>query len=98
MGAQVPELMGVSRAILESVIFLHQEESSWPLQDAATLKKRFDDIFGATNYTKALTNIKELQRDCTKTTRDRRADADLSQVHLDLATKLEGQRGARTHV
>ena len=26
---QIPELMGVSKAILESVIFCHQEESTW---------------------------------------------------------------------
>lgn len=33
-------------------MFCHQEESSWPLQDGATLKKKFDDIFEATRYTK----------------------------------------------
>lgn len=36
------------RAILESVVFCHQEESSWPLQDPATLKKKFDEIFEST--------------------------------------------------
>lgn len=35
-------------AILESVIFCHQEESNWPLQEGATLKKKFDDIFEST--------------------------------------------------
>lgn len=43
-------------AILESVVFCHQEESSWPLQDGATLKKKFDDIFEATRYTKVCGN------------------------------------------
>lgn len=95
MDTQIPELMGVSRAVLENVIFCHQEDSSWPLQDAAAVKKRFDDIFGATRYTKALQNIKELQREWQKTTRDRRADADLSQAHLDQATKLSGQKEER---
>lgn len=95
MDTQVPELMGVSRAVLESVIFCHQEESSWPLQDAGAVKKRFDDIFGATRYTKALQNIKELQKEWLKTTRDRRAEADLSQAHLDQATKLGGQKEER---
>ena len=95
MDTQVPELMGVSRAVLENVIFCHQEESSWPLQDAASVKKRFDDIFGATRYTKALQNIKEVQRDWTKTTRDRKADADLSQAHLDQARRLAGQKEDR---
>lgn len=95
MDTQVPELMGVSRAILENVIFCHQEESSWPLQEAAVVKKRFDDIFGATRYTKALENIKSLQKEWTKVTRDRRAEADLSQAHLDQATKLKSQKEDR---
>ena len=42
---QVPYIMGVSKAVLENVIFCHQEESSWPLGEASTLKKKFDDIF-----------------------------------------------------
>ncbi|CAJ1405076.1 unnamed protein product [Effrenium voratum] len=95
MDTQVPELMGVSRAVLENVIFCHQEESSWPLMDAASVKKRFDDIFGSTRYTKALQNIKEVQRDWANTTRKRKADADLSQAHLDQARKLAGQREDR---
>ena len=31
---------------------MHQEESNWPLADGQTLKKKFDDIFAATKYTK----------------------------------------------
>jgi len=98
MDAQVPELMGVSRAILENVIFCHQEESSWPLQDPREVKKRFDDIFGATRYTKALENIRSLQREWAKVTRDRRADADLTQAHLNQAAKLREQRDERSRV
>ena len=48
----IPELLGVSSAILENVIFGHQEESSWPLQESALLKKKFDDIFDSTRYSK----------------------------------------------
>lgn len=95
MDDKVPELMGVSRAVLESVIFCHQEESSWPLQDAAAVKKRFDDIFGATRYTKALQNIRELQREWNKATQSRRSEADLSQAHLDQATKIAAQKDER---
>ena len=50
--SQMPELLGVSKAILESVIFCHQEESSWPLQEGSVLKKKFDDIFDSARYTK----------------------------------------------
>lgn len=45
--------MGVSKAILENVIFVHQEDSNWPLAEGQVLKKKFDDIFAATKYTKA---------------------------------------------
>uniref|UniRef100_A0ACD5Z3N4 Uncharacterized protein n=1 Tax=Avena sativa TaxID=4498 RepID=A0ACD5Z3N4_AVESA len=63
MDREIPALMGVSKAILENVIFVHQDESNWPLQDPSTLKKKFDDIFSATCYTKALEVIKKLHKD-----------------------------------
>jgi len=56
---QVPFLMGVSKAIMENVIFCHQEESSWPLGDPASLKKKFDDIFESSRYSKALESIRK---------------------------------------
>jgi DNA repair protein RAD50 len=60
---EVPSLMGVSRSILECVVFCHQEESNWPLADPATLKKKFDDIFASTRYTKALDAMKKEHKD-----------------------------------
>jgi DNA repair protein RAD50 len=59
----VPQLMGVSTAVLENVIFCHQEDSLWPLSDGKTLKTKFDDIFAATRYTKALENIAKLRKE-----------------------------------
>lgn len=35
------------------MIFVHQEDSNWPLAEGLVLKKKFDDIFAATKYTKA---------------------------------------------
>jgi len=49
--------------VLENVIFCHQEDSYWPLSEPATLKKKFDDIFEATRYTKALDAIKNLRKE-----------------------------------
>ncbi|KAL9232743.1 hypothetical protein vseg_007814 [Gypsophila vaccaria] len=63
MDREIPALMGVSKAILENVIFVHQDEANWPLQDSSTLKKKFDDIFSATRYTKALEVIKKLHKE-----------------------------------
>lgn len=42
--------MGVSKAILENVIFVHQDDANWPLAEGAVLKKKFDDIFSATRW------------------------------------------------
>lgn len=51
LDAAIPALMGCSKAILENVVFCHQEDSNWPLEDdGAKLKKRFDDIFAASRY------------------------------------------------
>jgi len=52
MDAEIPQLLGVSKAVLENVIFCHQEDSYWPLAEPAALKKKFDDIFEATRYVK----------------------------------------------
>jgi len=57
----VPELMGVSAAVLENVVFVHQEDSCWPLGEDKTLKEKFDDIFAATQYTKALDEVRKLK-------------------------------------
>lgn len=52
----VPSIMGVSKAVLDNVIFVHQEDSNWPLADGATIKRKFDEIFAATKYTKVCTH------------------------------------------
>ncbi|KAL2313538.1 DNA repair protein rad50 [Schizosaccharomyces pombe] len=63
LDSQVPLSLGVSKALLDYVIFCHQEESFWPLSEPANLKKRFDEIFESLRYAKALDQIKGLKRD-----------------------------------
>lgn len=55
-------LMGVSPAILDSVIFCHQEESLWPMSEPAALKKKFDEIFEAQSYTKLIDHLKLIRK------------------------------------
>ncbi|KAJ3336363.1 DNA repair protein rad50 [Gonapodya sp. JEL0774] len=62
MDAEIPTYLGINRAILENVIFCHQEDSNWPLSEPGSLKKKFDEIFEATRYTKVLDNIKVLRK------------------------------------
>ncbi|KAJ6050038.1 hypothetical protein N7444_006754 [Penicillium canescens] len=58
----MPQYLGVSKAVLDSVIFCHQDESLWPMSEPSVLKKRFDEIFEAMKYTKAIDNIKALRK------------------------------------
>lgn len=58
----LPEIMRVNKPILNNVIFVHQEDSLWPLGDPKRLKEKFDDIFAATRYTKALEEIRKFRK------------------------------------
>jgi len=59
---EVPRRLGVSSAILDAVIFCHQDESLWPMSEPSALKKKFDEIFEAQKYTKAIDNLKVLRK------------------------------------
>ncbi|KAF9606048.1 hypothetical protein IFM89_022207 [Coptis chinensis] len=88
MDREIPALMGVSKAILENVIFVHQDDANWPLQDPSTLKKKFDDIFSATRYTKALEIIKKLHKDQAQEIKTYKLKLENLQVLKDAACKL----------
>ena len=62
MDVILPQYLGVSTAILDNVIFCHQDDSLWPLSESSNLKKKFDEIFEAQKYTKAIENIKQLRK------------------------------------
>ncbi|KAB2623338.1 DNA repair protein RAD50 [Pyrus ussuriensis x Pyrus communis] len=91
MDREIPALMGVSKAILENVIFVHQDEANWPLQDPSTLKKKFDDIFSATRYTKALEVIKKLHKDQAQEIKTYKLQLENLQTKKDIAYKLREQ-------
>src|SRR5688572_6481877 len=55
----VPKHLGVSPAILDFVIFCHQDESLWPLSEPAVLKKKFDEIFESGKLSNIITDIKK---------------------------------------
>nr|XP_014352959.1 PREDICTED: DNA repair protein RAD50 [Latimeria chalumnae] len=54
--------LGVSKAVLNSVIFCHQEDSNWPLSEGKALKQKFDEIFSATRYIKALDTLRQVRQ------------------------------------
>lgn len=55
--------MGVSKPILDYVIFCHQEDLNWPFQDGKKLKERFDEIFDSAKFNKAFESIMKLIKD-----------------------------------
>lgn len=63
LDVRVPQYLGASKAILEYVIFCHQDDSLWPLSEAGVLKKRFDEIFEALKFTKVLDNLKSIKKE-----------------------------------
>lgn len=90
MDAEMPHLLGVSKAVLENVIFCHQEDSYWPLAEASVLKKKFDDIFEATRYTKALDSIKNLRKERMaeqKVEKERLESLSKEKLHADKLSK-----------
>jgi len=90
----VPELMGVSPAVLENVIFVHQEESCWPLADDASLKKKFDDIFAATQYTKALEEIRKFKNQKKQEEKNLGLELATLEEQLGTANKLREELAA----
>lgn len=58
----IPQLLGVNKAVLEYVVFCHQEESLWPISDSASLKKKFDEIFDSVKFIDALRDMKEISK------------------------------------
>ncbi|ORX46471.1 hypothetical protein DM01DRAFT_340876 [Hesseltinella vesiculosa] len=92
MDALLPTYLGVPVAILDNVIFCHQEESNWPLSEPSVLKKKFDEIFSSTKYTKALDSIKDIRK-------ERVQDIRVDQVKLDgLKTDSSKAQRLRTTV
>jgi len=91
LNAMVPVFMGVSKAILENVIFVHQEESNWPLAEGQILKKKFDDIFSATKYTKALDDLRKIRKEKVNETTIRKKELEVTKTHKDHAGRLRSQ-------
>ncbi|CAH0514854.1 unnamed protein product [Peronospora belbahrii] len=84
----IPEMFGVSKAILENVIFCHQEDSNWPLREGAELKKRFDQIFESARYTKALEAIRKLKKARLEHAKEYKRDLDVLTVNVKIASEI----------
>lgn len=81
--------LGVSKAILDYVIFCHQEESNWPLSDSSSLKKKFDEIFASAEYTKLLEHMVKTEKSLINEAKDLRNNVKLIEKDLDSAKKIK---------
>ncbi len=90
MDRQIPLLMGVSNAIIENVVFCHQDESLWPFSDQSNLKKIFDEVFDTTKYTKALTELRATSKKYTKYAKEFKQELDLQSKDFEHYTKSKG--------
>uniref|UniRef100_A0A182RRS7 DNA repair protein RAD50 n=1 Tax=Anopheles funestus TaxID=62324 RepID=A0A182RRS7_ANOFN len=71
------DAMGVSKAILNNVIFCHQEESCWPLDEPKELKKKFDAIFGTTEYNRVIDKLIKISKGYNEELKEKMADLKL---------------------
>ncbi|CAH0545747.1 unnamed protein product [Brassicogethes aeneus] len=55
------QALNVSAPILNHVLFCHQEQSSWPLDEPKKLKERFDEIFDSAKHNKCVDALRKLQ-------------------------------------
>ncbi len=63
---QIPELLGISKPILDNVILCHQDESLWPFSDNNTLKNIFDELFETKRFTKLIEALWDKSKDHNK--------------------------------
>ncbi|KAK4890138.1 DNA repair protein rad50 [Elasticomyces elasticus] len=91
LNALMPIELGVSKAVLDSVIFCHQEDSLWPLAAPKELKERFDAIFEAVKYTKAIDNIKVMQKQHKVNLDLLKKDENTAKHNKERGKKLEAQ-------
>uniref|UniRef100_A0A8B9R863 RAD50 homolog, double strand break repair protein n=1 Tax=Astyanax mexicanus TaxID=7994 RepID=A0A8B9R863_ASTMX len=93
--------LGVSKAVLNHVIFCHQEESNWPLSEGKALKQKFDEIFSATRYIKVLETLRQLRlkqsntvKSCQMELKYLKQNKEKAQEIKDLLSTKEGQLAA----
>lgn len=84
--------LGVSKAVLENVIFCHQEEANWPLGEGKALKEKFDAIFASTRYVKALEAIRSFNKEQDQSVKNLKVSMKYLKENKDAVTKLENEK------
>lgn len=85
----IPEMLGVSPAVLEHVIFCHQEAANWPLSSPKEVKLIFDEIFAATRYVLALERFREMAKEYRRQLKDQEGSLLALREHREQAQLLQ---------
>ena len=96
LDAVISNSLGVTAAILENVIFCHQEESNWPMLEGITLKKKLDDIFESTRYTKALEAFLKAKKTFQGKAKDLKGTQKELAAHLSAADSFKAEEAQCT--
>ncbi|XP_078407239.1 DNA repair protein RAD50 [Cetorhinus maximus] len=83
--------LGVSKAVLNNVIFCHQEDSNWPLSEGKALKQKFDEIFSATRYIKALETLRQVRLKQSQSVREYQVELKYLKQNKEKAHDIQGQ-------
>ncbi|GCC21928.1 hypothetical protein chiPu_0000311 [Chiloscyllium punctatum] len=91
MDREMISALGVSKAVLNNVIFCHQEDSNWPLSEGKALKQKFDEIFSATRYIKALETLRQVRLKQSQSVREYQAELKYLKQNKEKAHTIRGQ-------
>lgn len=65
------DAVGVSKAVINDVLFCHQEDANWPLSSDQELMNKFDKIFGTSEYNNALDRMRTMRKQCEAEIKDK---------------------------
>ncbi|CDW54963.1 DNA repair protein RAD50 [Trichuris trichiura] len=85
------QLLGVPKAVLDYVIFCHQEESNWPLSEPKILKDKFDELFCAERYTKAVDEVRKIRNNMRSQISNFKCELKYLLVNKERADKLQNE-------
>lgn len=91
MDREMISALGVSKAVLNNVIFCHQEDSNWPLSEGKALKQKFDEIFSATRYIKALDSLRQVRLKQSQNVREYQVELKYLKQNKEKAQEIQQQ-------
>uniref|UniRef100_A0A6I8Q165 RAD50 homolog, double strand break repair protein n=1 Tax=Xenopus tropicalis TaxID=8364 RepID=A0A6I8Q165_XENTR len=89
MDKEMISALGVSSAVLNNVIFCHQEDSNWPLSEGRQLKVKFDEIFSATRYIKALETLRKVRLNQAQNVREYQVEIKYLKQNKEKAREIQ---------